>query len=114
MQYVRLGRSGLKVSRICIGTNMFGAGYVNDDRAISVVNEAHEQGINFIDTAAMYGVSEERIGRHISDRKDEFIVATKCGDYQVEEGGTWRVVKDYSPEGITRTIDESRRKLKLD
>ena len=46
MKYVRLGRTGLKVSRICLGTNMFGAGYVDDKRAISVVNEAVQRGVN--------------------------------------------------------------------
>ncbi len=51
MEYTRLGKSGLKVSRICLGTNMFGAGYVDDARAIGVVEAAFEHGINFIDTA---------------------------------------------------------------
>ena len=79
MQYVRLGRSGLKVSRICIGTNMFGAGYVDDDRAISVVNEAREQGINFIDTADAYhsGLSEHVVGKAVKGRRQDFIIATK-------------------------------------
>ena len=79
MQYVRLGRSGLKVSRICIGTNMFGAGYVDDERAFSVVNEAHEQGINFIDTADAYhaGLSEHVVGKAVKGRRQDFIIATK-------------------------------------
>ena len=51
MEYVRLGRSGMKVSRVCIGTNMYGAGYVEDDRAVSVIDAAYDAGINqFIDT----------------------------------------------------------------
>ena len=51
MEYVRLGRSGFKGSRICVGTNMFGTRYVDDRRAISLVDAAYELGINFIDTA---------------------------------------------------------------
>ena len=65
MEYVRLGRSGLKVSRVCVGTNMFGAGYVEDDRAASVVEAAYDAGINFIDTADAYnsGRSEVVVGK---------------------------------------------------
>ncbi len=79
MEYVRLGRSGLKVSKICLGTNMFGAGYVDDRRAISVVNEAHNQGINFIDTADAYhsGLSEHVVGKAVKGRRQDFVVATK-------------------------------------
>ena len=79
MEYIRLGRSGLKVSRICIGTNMFGAGYVDDERAFSVINEAHEQGINFIDTADAYhaGLSEHVVGKAVKGRRHDFIIATK-------------------------------------
>ena len=79
MEYVRLGRSGLKVSRVCLGTNMFGAGYVDDDRAISVVDAAYDAGINFIDTADAYnsGHSEVVVGRAVQRRRSDFVVATK-------------------------------------
>ena len=79
MDYARLGRSGLKVSRMCLGTNMFGAGYVDDKRALSVINEAREQGINFIDTADVYhsGLSEQVVGRAVKDHRHEFVIGTK-------------------------------------
>ena len=79
MRYVRLGRTGLKVSKICLGTNMFGAGYVDDRRAISVVDEAHEQGVNFIDTADSYhlGMSEHVVGKAVGNRRQSFVIATK-------------------------------------
>ena len=79
MQYNNLGWSGLKVSRICLGTNMFGADYVDDDRALSVIDTASDRGINFIDTADMYndGRSEEVVGRGIHGRRQEFVIATK-------------------------------------
>ena len=54
MEYTRFGHSGLKVSRVCLGANMFGAEYVDDERALSLINEAQEQGINFIDAADIY------------------------------------------------------------
>ena len=79
MQYKNLGRTGLKVSRICLGTNMFGAGYVDDDRAISVVRRAHELGINFIDTADAYnaGASEHVVGKAVRGRRHDFVIGTK-------------------------------------
>ena len=79
MEYVRLGRSGLKVSRVCVGTNMFGAGYVDDARAVSVVDAAFEAGINFIDTADAYnsGHSEVVVGKAVRSHRHDFVVATK-------------------------------------
>jgi len=81
MEYVRFGRTGLKVSRICLGTNMYGAGYVDDERAVSVIRDALEQGINFIDTADVYnsGRSEEVVGKAVRERRHDFVVATKGG-----------------------------------
>jgi aryl-alcohol dehydrogenase-like predicted oxidoreductase len=79
-----------------------------------VLNNVLDLGITFIDTAAMYGDSEERIGKFIARRKDEYVLATKCGDYQVMKNGKRETVKDYSPDGILRTIDKSRSKLKMD
>ena len=79
MDYVRLGRSGLKVSPVCLGTNAFGAGYVDDERAFSVVNEAYEQGINFIDTADAYhsGLSEQVVGKAVKGKRHDFVIASK-------------------------------------
>ncbi len=79
MNYVRLGRSGLKVSPVCIGTNMYGAGYVDDDRAVSVIDAAFDAGINFIDTADAYnaGHSEVVVGKAVSSHRHDFVVATK-------------------------------------
>ena len=79
MEYVNLGRTGLKVSRVCLGTNMFGAGYVDDRRAVSVVDKAIECGINFIDTADAYndGHSERVVGMAVRSRRHDFVVGTK-------------------------------------
>ena len=79
MNYVRLGSSGLKVSPVCVGTNMFGAGYVDDDRAVSVIDAAFDAGINFIDTADAYnaGHSEVVVGKAVSSHRHDFVVATK-------------------------------------
>ena len=79
MDYVNLGRSGLKVSRICLGGNNFGAGYIDEEQALSIINEAYEQGISFIDTADVYnsGLSEQIIGRAVKNRRNDFVIATK-------------------------------------
>jgi aryl-alcohol dehydrogenase-like predicted oxidoreductase len=79
-----------------------------------LLNAVVDSGINFIDTAAMYGESETRIGRYLPRDADGVIVATKCGDYEVMEDGTPRIVVDYSPSCILRIVDESRRRLDRD
>jgi len=80
MDYRNLGRSGLKVSRICLGTNNFG-GQVSEEASIAIVNKAVDCGINVMDTADVYtgGRSEEIIGRAVKGRRDQVIIATKVG-----------------------------------
>jgi aryl-alcohol dehydrogenase-like predicted oxidoreductase len=80
MNYRNLGRSGLKVSQICLGTNNFG-GQISEETSIKIVNKALDCGINVIDTADIYtgGKSEEVIGKAVKGRRDEVIIATKVG-----------------------------------
>lgn len=81
MTYVQLGRSGLKVSRLCLGTMMFGN---PTDEATSgrIVDLAREAGINFIDTADVYnqGASEEIVGRALRADRHAWVLATKVGN----------------------------------
>ena len=114
MEFRTLGKTGLEVSEIGFGAAQIGSRNVSEEQAEKSLNSILDVGINFIDSAAMYGLSEERIGKFISHRKDEFIIATKCGDFEVERNGKIEIAKDYTREGILRTIEESRRKLKLD
>ena len=81
MQYRQLGRSGLKISPICLGTMMFG-GPTDEATSSRIVAKAREAGINFIDSADAYngGKSEEVVGRAISNRRSNWILATKCGN----------------------------------
>jgi len=110
-----LGKTGLSVSEIGLGGGTgLGNPTLPGKQAEAVLNQALDLGITFIDTAAMYGDCEARIGEFISHRRDEYTLATKCGDYSVTENGTRRVVKDYTPDGILRTIDTSRKKLNMD
>ncbi|MDE2889903.1 MAG: aldo/keto reductase [Gemmatimonadota bacterium] len=114
MEYRTLGKTGLRVSEVGYGAAQIGNINMPEDRVEEVLNAVLDAGINFIDTAAMYGQSEARIGKYISRRRDEFIVATKCGDYVGETDGQYHIVRDYSLEGILRTIDQSRKKLDMD
>ena len=85
MKYRNLGKSGLKVSRICLGTNNFG-GQVNEETSIKIVDKALDCGINIIDTANVYtgGKSERIIGRAVKGRREEVIIATKVGFGNIE------------------------------
>ncbi|MBI2935812.1 MAG: aldo/keto reductase [Chloroflexi bacterium] len=78
MEYRKLGRTGLKVSRLCLGTNMFGD-YVDEAASLKVLDAAVEHGINFLDTSDSYarGASETIIGKGIKGRRQQVIVATK-------------------------------------
>jgi aryl-alcohol dehydrogenase-like predicted oxidoreductase len=75
-----LGKSGLKVSQVCLGTNNFG-GQISEKDSIEIVNKALDCGINVLDTADVYtgGKSEEIVGKAVKDHRDEFIIATKVG-----------------------------------
>ncbi len=81
MDYVNLGASGLKVSRLCLGTMMFG-GPTDEGESIRIIHRAIDEGINFIDTANVYsaGESERVVGKALSDRRGEAVLVTKvCG-----------------------------------
>lgn len=86
MEHVRLGATGLKVSRLCLGTMTFGL-QSDEPASIGIMDRAAEGGITFIDTADAYplggdqetrGRTEEIIGRWLKGRRDDFILATKC------------------------------------
>lgn len=80
MEYRRLGRAGVKVSRLCLGTNNFGA-QVDEETTVRIIGKAVDLGVNIIDTANIYtgGRSEELIGRAIRGNREDLIVATKVG-----------------------------------
>ena len=119
MDYVRLGSTGLKVSRLCLGTMTYGTPawrpWVLDEPASRpFIKSAIEHGINFFDTADMYsrGVSEEVVGRALKDfaKRDAIVVATKVF-YPVEEHANSR---GLSRKHIMSAIDASLRRLGMD
>lgn len=78
MQYRSLGRSGVKVSQLCLGTMMFG-GPTDEATSIRIIHDAIDRGINFIDTANMYslGGSERVVGKALQGRRDRVVLASK-------------------------------------
>lgn len=80
MRYRQLGRSGLRVSVVGLGTNRFGS-KVDEKGVAEIIHAALDQGLNFIDTADVYtgGQSEETIGKAIAGRRERVIIATKVG-----------------------------------
>src|SRR4029079_6832436 len=80
MRYRALGRTGVQVSRLCLGAMMFGQwGNPDHDESIAVIHAALDAGINFIDTADVYsaGESEESVAKALVSRRDDVVLATK-------------------------------------
>ncbi|HEX4805447.1 MAG TPA: aldo/keto reductase [Conexibacter sp.] len=109
-----LGRTGMYVSPLCLGTMMFGAwGNPDHDESIRIIHRALDAGINFLDTADVYsrGESEEIVGKALADgRRDRVILATKVhgsmGDDPNERGNSRR--------WIVREVESSLRRLRTD
>jgi aryl-alcohol dehydrogenase (NADP+) len=119
MQYVSLGRSGLKVSRICLGMMTYGTSkwrpwVLDEDAARPFVQRALELGINFFDTANMYslGVSEEVTGRALRDfaTRDHVVLATKVF-YPLDDDPNGR---GLSRKHIMSAVDGSLKRLGTD
>jgi aryl-alcohol dehydrogenase-like predicted oxidoreductase len=114
MEYRTLGRTGIKVSPLCLGAMMFGAwGNPDHDESIRIIHAALDKGINFIDTADVYarGESEEIVGKALAGgKRDNVVLATKfhgnMGDDPNQFGNSRR--------WITRAVDDSLRRLGTD
>ena len=114
MEERNLGKTGIGVSRLGLGAAKHGDVHRQDQDVERWLHHALDAGVNFIDTAAMYNESEERLGRHLAARRDELFLATKCGVHRAGGVPGADIVEDYSRDGILRTVDESRGKLCMD
>ncbi|HLJ55246.1 MAG TPA: aldo/keto reductase [Chthonomonadaceae bacterium] len=118
MQYVNLGRTALKVSRLCLGTMNFGPQTTEED-SYAIMDRALELGINFFDTANVYGwkkgegVTEQIVGRWFAQgggRRDKVVIATKVyGDM-----GDWPNTSRLSKLHMRKALDASLHRLKTD
>jgi aryl-alcohol dehydrogenase-like predicted oxidoreductase len=118
MKYTQLGRSGLKVSRLCLGTMNFGP-QTSEADSFSIMDRALEHGINFFDTADVYGwqkgegVTEQIIGRWFAQgdgRREKTVLATKL----YGEMGDWPNESKLSALHIRRACDASLKRLQTD
>ncbi len=119
MEYVNLGKTGLKVSRICLGTMTYGTSkwrdwVLDEEESRPFIKRALDLGINFFDTADMYslGVSEEVVGRALRDfaRRDAVILATKVYNPMSDDPNARGLSRKHIMDGI----DNSLRRLGMD
>ncbi len=111
MEYRRLGRTDLNISVLGYGASPLGGefGEIDAREGERAVHMAVDMGVNFFDTSPYYGrtLSEERLGRALGARRQEVVLATKCGRYDFD-------AFDFSAERVRASIDESLRRLRTD
>lgn len=115
-----LGRTGLEVTELAYGAMELrgapkGRDLVDEDVG-RLLNTVLDSGITLIDTSIDYGLSEELIGRHVGHRRDEFVLASKCGCPLVEDPDlpTRMGPHDYSRDNIVAGVEQSLRRLRTD
>ena len=116
-----LGRTGLDVTKLGYGamevrgSRIWGGRPIEDSVAETILNAVVDEGITFIDTANDYGRSEEYIGRYLAHRRDEYVLATKCGCTVVHKDGT---IDDtphvWTKDNLFRGLHESLERMKTD
>jgi aryl-alcohol dehydrogenase-like predicted oxidoreductase len=106
-----LGKTGLEVSRLGVGLAEIGfqLTLTQEAQAANVLNAALDAGISFLDTAACYGISEELIGRAVAHRRQEYVLATKCGHVAGGYEG-----EEWTAQTIRDSIDRSLQRLRTD
>ncbi len=111
IEYRQLGRSGLQVSPLCLGTMMFGGATAKAD-ALRIIDRARDGGINFIDTADVYteGESERIVGRAIAPHRDWWVLATKFANAT----GTGPNARGLSRRYAFAAVDASLKRLGVD
>lgn len=126
MNYIKLGKTDILVSKLSLGTWEMGGDTVwsdeSDEESIRIIREAGDKGINFIDTAPLYGHghSEELIAEALGNHRKEFVIATKGsmnwenrGHFEFErDGAAW--CTDFTANGLRRDLEGSLKRLNTD
>lgn len=122
MKYQNIGDTGLNISQLGFGTVKFGRNTgvkyprpfdLPDTKQMhALLDMAQAGGINLLDTAPAYGDSEEKLGRLLSERNDDWVICTKAGEeFDI---GSAQSSFDFSPSAIRRSVERSLTRLKLD
>lgn len=121
MEYTDLGDSGLRVSRLAFGCEALGGTNrfkIDDKESIAAVHRALDLGINFFDTADVYGLgrSEEILSKALGARRHEVVIATKFGVNWAPNpgGGRAQTFRDSSPKWVVEALENSLRRLRID
>ncbi len=111
LERVALGTTGLEVSRLGIGLAEIGNELSFDEveSAGELINAALDRGVNFLDTSACYGISEELVGMTVAHRRDEYVLATKAGHLADGDDG-----EPWTYQTVTDSIDRSLLRMKTD
>lgn len=107
MEKRAFGRTGLSVPALGFGAMQVGDPRVPESDAAALLNGALDLGLSLVDTARSYGLSEERIGRHLAQRRDEFVLSTKVG-YGVDG------IRDWTYDCVMAGVDAARDRLRTD
>lgn len=127
MKMMEIGKSGIEASALGLGTWAIGGdsnwGTSDDEESIRTIHRARELGINLLDTAPAYGLghSEEVLGKALKGRRDQYVLATKCGlRWDIDEGGVLmerdgvKLVRNPKPERLAEEIEWSLTRLDTD
>jgi aryl-alcohol dehydrogenase-like predicted oxidoreductase len=116
----QLGRTGLTVSSVALGTTKLGRNtgvkysvdftLPSDQEVATLLESARQLGVNLIDTAPAYGESERRLGSFINNHRDEIVLCTKCGEQYLDG----RSIYDFSAQAILASVEQSLRRLQTD
>lgn len=115
-----LGRTQLSVTALGYGTmglrgpRTWGVRVVDEATAERMLHAVLDAGINFLDTSPDYGLSEERIGRYLAGRRDEFYLATKCGCVYTQRDDHLELTHVWQPEVVRQNLETSLRRLRTD
>lgn len=120
MRRCQLGKTGVEVTQLGYGSmglrgpKTWGVRVVDEQAADEFLNSVLDAGINFIDTAPDYGVSEQRIGDYLSDRRGDYFLATKCGCAYIQHDEHIEVKHEWKQDVVVRNVETSLGRLKTD